>query len=227
MVLMVMWVITLSLAAIRNQPYACHLVNTSASPTCWSGICAEQKRVSKTLFCTLHFLGSLYWTSFILSAAEEEEELKKSAVVNWYLKEIESEIDSEEELVNKKGLIEKVLHRLVHYVSPPSMPDVECCQCIPHLQTRCWHISMFVFLPGSYPYWAVPGRTKGLRISKHGGRSRPGRQPQLHPGGLVLSNFLCLNKFFNQNSHLSCCWTLRRNALEIHLSYCTDDSRAL
>ncbi|XP_068557942.1 DNA replication licensing factor MCM6 [Cebidichthys violaceus] len=47
--------------------------------------------------------------------AEEEEELKKSAVVNWYLKEIESEIDSEEELVSKKGLIEKVLHRLVHY----------------------------------------------------------------------------------------------------------------
>ncbi|KAI3374422.1 hypothetical protein L3Q82_006245 [Scortum barcoo] len=47
--------------------------------------------------------------------AEEEEALKKSAVVNWYLKEIESEIDTEEELVNKKGLIEKVLHRLVHY----------------------------------------------------------------------------------------------------------------
>lgn len=47
--------------------------------------------------------------------AEEEEELRKSAVVNWYLKEIESEIDSEEDLVNKKGLIEKVLHRLVHY----------------------------------------------------------------------------------------------------------------
>jgi len=47
--------------------------------------------------------------------AEEEEELKKSTVVNWYLKEIESEIDSEEELVNKKGLIEKVIHRLVHY----------------------------------------------------------------------------------------------------------------
>ncbi|KAM3865695.1 DNA replication licensing factor MCM6 isoform 1-T1 [Diretmus argenteus] len=47
--------------------------------------------------------------------AEEEVELKKSAVVNWYLKEIESEIDSEEELINKKGLIEKVIHRLVHY----------------------------------------------------------------------------------------------------------------
>uniref|UniRef100_A0A667Y9T7 DNA replication licensing factor MCM6 n=1 Tax=Myripristis murdjan TaxID=586833 RepID=A0A667Y9T7_9TELE len=50
-----------------------------------------------------------------LRRAEEEEQLKKSAVVNWYLKEIESEIDSEEELVNKKQLIEKVLHRLVHY----------------------------------------------------------------------------------------------------------------
>lgn len=68
---------------------------------------------------------------FILSAGEEEEELKKSAVVNWYLKEIESEIDSEEELVNKKGLIEKVLHRLVHYVSPPSMLLTS------HWQTSC------------------------------------------------------------------------------------------
>uniref|UniRef100_A0A8C8IZP3 DNA replication licensing factor MCM6 n=1 Tax=Oncorhynchus tshawytscha TaxID=74940 RepID=A0A8C8IZP3_ONCTS len=48
-------------------------------------------------------------------AEEEEEELKKSAVINWYLKEMESEIDSEEELINRKSLIEKVLHRLVHY----------------------------------------------------------------------------------------------------------------
>ncbi|XP_075876778.1 DNA replication licensing factor MCM6 [Nelusetta ayraudi] len=47
--------------------------------------------------------------------AEKEEELKKSSLVNWYLQEIESEIDSEEALVSKKALIEKVLHRLVHY----------------------------------------------------------------------------------------------------------------
>uniref|UniRef100_A0AAY4AK41 DNA replication licensing factor MCM6 n=1 Tax=Denticeps clupeoides TaxID=299321 RepID=A0AAY4AK41_9TELE len=46
---------------------------------------------------------------------EDEEALKKSAVMNWYLKEIESEIDSEAELLNKKSLIEKVIHRLVHY----------------------------------------------------------------------------------------------------------------
>ncbi|XP_041934273.1 DNA replication licensing factor MCM6 [Alosa sapidissima] len=66
---------------------------------------AEYRRISNLL--VLH-----------LRHAEEEEDeaaLKKSTVVNWYLKEIESEIDSEEELINKKALIEKVLHRLVHY----------------------------------------------------------------------------------------------------------------
>uniref|UniRef100_A0A6Q2ZI63 DNA replication licensing factor MCM6 n=1 Tax=Esox lucius TaxID=8010 RepID=A0A6Q2ZI63_ESOLU len=51
----------------------------------------------------------------VLHLRRAEEELKKNAVINWYLKEIESEIDSEEELINKKSLIEKVLHRLVHY----------------------------------------------------------------------------------------------------------------
>uniref|UniRef100_A0A3P8WSM9 DNA replication licensing factor MCM6 n=1 Tax=Cynoglossus semilaevis TaxID=244447 RepID=A0A3P8WSM9_CYNSE len=62
----------------------------------------EYKRISNLL--VLH-----------LRRVEEEEELKKSAVVNWYLKEIESEIDSEEELVNRKGMIEKVIQRLVDY----------------------------------------------------------------------------------------------------------------
>lgn len=66
---------------------------------------AEYKRISNLL--VLHLRKA--------EDAEEEEELKKSSVVNWYLKEIESEIDSEEELINKKGLIEKVIHRLVHY----------------------------------------------------------------------------------------------------------------
>ncbi len=48
--------------------------------------------------------------------AEDETALKKSEVVNWYLKEIESEIDSEIELINKKAVIEKIIYRLVHYV---------------------------------------------------------------------------------------------------------------
>ncbi len=52
--------------------------------------------------------------SFLL--AEDETALKKSEVVNWYLKEIESEIDSEIELINKKAVIEKIIYRLVHYV---------------------------------------------------------------------------------------------------------------
>ncbi|XP_042691474.1 DNA replication licensing factor MCM6, partial [Centrocercus urophasianus] len=53
-----------------------------------------------------------------LRKAEEEEDdssLKKSELINWYLKEIESEIESEEELINKKKIIEKVIHRLTHY----------------------------------------------------------------------------------------------------------------
>uniref|UniRef100_A0A672SRY9 DNA replication licensing factor MCM6 n=1 Tax=Sinocyclocheilus grahami TaxID=75366 RepID=A0A672SRY9_SINGR len=48
---------------------------------------------------------------------DEESSLKKSELINWYLKEMESEIDSEAELVAKKNLIEKVLYRLIHYVS--------------------------------------------------------------------------------------------------------------
>ncbi|KAI6065359.1 DNA replication licensing factor MCM6 [Aix galericulata] len=53
-----------------------------------------------------------------LRKAEEEEDdssLKKSELINWYLKEIESEIESEEELINKKKIIERVIHRLTRY----------------------------------------------------------------------------------------------------------------
>lgn len=53
---------------------------------------------------------------FWFLSAEDEAALKKSEVVNWYLKEIESEIDSEMELMNKKAMIDKVIHRLVHCV---------------------------------------------------------------------------------------------------------------
>ncbi|XP_072297163.1 DNA replication licensing factor MCM6 isoform X1 [Eucyclogobius newberryi] len=66
---------------------------------------AEYKRISNLL--VLHLRKA--------EDVEEEEELKKSAVVNWYLKEIEADIESEEDLINKKALVEKVIHRLVHY----------------------------------------------------------------------------------------------------------------
>lgn len=52
----------------------------------------------------------------ILFAEEDDSALKKSELINWYLKEIESEIESEEELINKKKIIEKIIHRLTHYV---------------------------------------------------------------------------------------------------------------
>jgi len=38
-------------------------------------------------------------------------------VVDWYLKEIEHEIDNEEELRQKKILTDKVLDRLIEHVS--------------------------------------------------------------------------------------------------------------
>lgn len=48
---------------------------------------------------------------------DEEASLKKSELINWYLKEMESEIESESDLIAKKNLIERVLHRLIHNVS--------------------------------------------------------------------------------------------------------------
>lgn len=46
---------------------------------------------------------------------DEESSLKKSELIDWYLKEMEGEIESEAELFARKNLIEKVLHRLINY----------------------------------------------------------------------------------------------------------------
>ncbi|XP_041460150.1 zygotic DNA replication licensing factor mcm6-B-like [Lytechinus variegatus] len=49
---------------------------------------------------------------------EKEEEgfegVRKSQVVNWYLEEMQEEIETEEELIEKKTKVEKVIDRLVH-----------------------------------------------------------------------------------------------------------------
>lgn len=37
-------------------------------------------------------------------------------MISWYLGEMESEIESEAELLEKKTVVEKVLDRLVHHV---------------------------------------------------------------------------------------------------------------
>lgn len=54
----------------------------------------------------------------MLHAAGEDEEtgVQRSELINWYLKEMEHEIDSEAELIEKKTLVEKVLHKLVNVV---------------------------------------------------------------------------------------------------------------
>lgn len=43
--------------------------------------------------------------------------LRKSELISWYLAEMEEEIDSEAELMEKKTIAEKVVERLVHHVS--------------------------------------------------------------------------------------------------------------
>lgn len=50
-------------------------------------------------------------------AEDETPGLRRSELVGWYLKEIESEIDTEAELIEKKTIVEKVIERLVHHVS--------------------------------------------------------------------------------------------------------------
>ncbi|XP_048579997.1 zygotic DNA replication licensing factor mcm6-A [Nematostella vectensis] len=48
------------------------------------------------------------------SEDEQSKGLRRSRVVNWYLGEIQSEIETEEELAEKKMLVDKVLDRLIH-----------------------------------------------------------------------------------------------------------------
>lgn len=51
------------------------------------------------------------------SETEEEGGMRRSEVINWYLKEIESDIGSVSELADRKALVEKIIDRLMHHVS--------------------------------------------------------------------------------------------------------------
>ena len=50
-------------------------------------------------------------------ATDSDAGLRRSDLVNWYLHDIEAEIDSEAELMERKTIVEKVIFRLVHHVS--------------------------------------------------------------------------------------------------------------
>jgi DNA replication licensing factor MCM6 len=45
------------------------------------------------------------------------EGLKRSDVVAWYLEQVQDQIESEEELLERKALVEKVIDRLIYHVS--------------------------------------------------------------------------------------------------------------
>jgi DNA replication licensing factor MCM6 len=45
------------------------------------------------------------------------ESLKRSNIVNWYLEQVQDQIETEEELLERKALVEKVIDRLTYHVS--------------------------------------------------------------------------------------------------------------
>jgi len=47
---------------------------------------------------------------------DEDSGMRRSQLINWYLEDIENEIDSEAELVERKTIVEKVIYRLIHHV---------------------------------------------------------------------------------------------------------------
>jgi len=49
-------------------------------------------------------------------SAGEDSGMRHSHLVNWYLEDIENEIESEVELVERKTIVEKVIYRLIHHV---------------------------------------------------------------------------------------------------------------
>ena len=53
----------------------------------------------------------------IVLPTDADNGIRRSELVDWYLKEMESEIETEAELIEKKMLCEKVIYRLVHHVS--------------------------------------------------------------------------------------------------------------
>jgi len=53
---------------------------------------------------------------FLLGEGSSDEGVKKSEAVNWYLEQIEEDINTQEELLDKKLIVEKVVHRLIHKV---------------------------------------------------------------------------------------------------------------
>lgn len=68
-------------------------------------------------------IGSFFYkNSFI----ENKEGMHRSDLVEWYLNLVADQIESEEELVVKKELIEKVIDRLTYHVSVYCLLPCKC-----------------------------------------------------------------------------------------------------
>lgn len=50
--------------------------------------------------------------------------LRKSELVAWYLDQIQDQIDSEEELLERKSFIEKIIDRLTYHVRVKIVPYI-------------------------------------------------------------------------------------------------------
>ena len=62
------------------------------------------------------FAPLLLLTVTMLFSVVGEGGARQSELVNWYLKEIEADIESMQELTSKKQLAEKIVERLVNHV---------------------------------------------------------------------------------------------------------------
>ncbi|KAI0231089.1 DNA replication licensing factor MCM6 [Lamellibrachia satsuma] len=67
----------------------------------------EYKQMANLLVCYMRKLEE--------TAGDDDAGIRRSVLVNWYLHEIEAEIDSETELMERKTIVEKVIFRLVHH----------------------------------------------------------------------------------------------------------------
>lgn len=49
------------------------------------------------------------------SGESEEEGTRREDLINWYLEQVAEEMESEDDIIERKTLIEKVIHRLIHH----------------------------------------------------------------------------------------------------------------
>lgn len=54
---------------------------------------------------------------YIIIISENKEGIHRSDVIAWYLSMIEERIESEDDLIEMKELVEKVVDRLIYHVS--------------------------------------------------------------------------------------------------------------